>query len=216
MKEIARFQFITNHDFSILEQVQAVADAGGTWVQLRIKDRNRAEAELPKLVDVAKRLGLCTIINDYVDLAYHLEADGIHLGKSDTRVSDARRFLGKDKIIGVTINSPIDLTEVLYESINYIGLGPYRYTSTKRNLDPLLGIAGVKNVCGYAQKLCPHMPIVVVGGIQKEDVAEIQQAGAYGVAVSSAVTRAGSPVSEIQEFIASLYGEKDEKKINLG
>lgn len=213
MNKIERLQYITNDDFGLLDQLALLASAGAKWVQLRIKERERAELELPKLVEKSKSWGFTVIVNDYVDLALELDADGVHLGKKDTGIDLARKILGPDKIIGVTINSPEDLSQVVHKSINYIGLGPLRYTSTKSNLEPLLGYDGVGRICKQASMLCPSIPVIVVGGVIASDVSTIKDLGAFGVAVSSGITRAPVPEEEVAKFLMLLEGINNEREI---
>jgi thiamine-phosphate pyrophosphorylase len=126
------------------------------------------------------------IINDYYKIAKEVESDGVHLGKMDCCPSEVRAYLGPAFIIGGTANTLEDCKNLLAKKVDYIGLGPYQFTETKKQLSPVLGIAGYKRLLGV---LNTKTPIIAIGGIGLETVGEIIKTGIYGIALSGAITK---------------------------
>src|SRR5690606_21150930 len=126
-----------------LHNLKKVCEAGGKWIQLRLK--NVEEEKYIAIAEQAKKIcdafGSKLIINDTVSIALKINADGVHLGKNDMPPAKAREILGSQKIIGATANTLNDCIELHNQSVDYIGLGPYRFTTTKENLSPILGLA---------------------------------------------------------------------------
>src|SRR5882757_8160274 len=142
--KISGLNFITRDETSMthLEQVEAACRAGIRWIQLRMKQAD--EVTFRETALAARKIcdtWDCTlIINDRVELAVEVGAHGVHVGKGDLSVGEARRLLGRDVIIGGTANTMDDIREHYRQGADYIGLGPYQWTSTKKNLSPLLGL----------------------------------------------------------------------------
>lgn len=128
------------------------------------------------------------IINDSIDTAKHVGAEGVHLGLQDADVSLARSVLGNNKIIGGTANTIQHIQQRIAEKCNYIGLGPFRYTETKQNLSPLLGLAGYQSILNQISKDEITIPIYAIGGILLSDIDPILNTGIYGLAISGALT----------------------------
>jgi thiamine-phosphate pyrophosphorylase len=194
-----RIQFISQGN-NITEQLTSVhkaLDAGCRWIQLRCKWGT--EIELRELAGKVKLL--CSeynaqfLINDHVNLTLDTEADGVHLGLDDLPIQEARRILGNHRIIGGTANTLQHLQRRIEEGCNYIGLGPLRFTPTKQNLSPILGIQGYKNLLSSVD---PSIPIIAIGGIQAMDIEELLEAGVYGVAISGAIVNAANPKTLIE------------------
>jgi thiamine-phosphate pyrophosphorylase len=176
--------------FSHIEQVQRLLDAGSNWIQLRQKrgcekEKLLAAKEAAKLAQSYKAI---LIVNDSPQIALESGASGVHLGLGDCPVSDARKLLGEHAIIGGTANTPLQAKQRQTEGCDYIGLGPWRATSTKENLSEVLGESGVKRVA--AMNL--GVPVVVIGGIAVQDVKKIFELGVHGIAVSSGIVAAGN------------------------
>ena len=194
-----------------ISQAQATGDhlpairrslaAGCKWIQLRIKDQ--PTSIILEQAIAAKALcmhhGAKLIVNDYPEIASEAEADGLHLGLQDMPVSVARKIVGQSMIIGGTANTIQDVQHRIAEGVNYIGLGPYRFTRTKHNLSPILGTEGIEAI--IRQLVDPAVPVIAIGGITAEDVKEIMQTGVYGVALSSAITHAKNP----EALLGQLY-----------
>ncbi|MDE6294557.1 MAG: thiamine phosphate synthase [Muribaculaceae bacterium] len=198
-------QYITNTDCgkSVIEQVMAVLEGGCRWVQLRMKDASKEEvAEVAKQVkELCDPVEAYLIINDYVDVCRDVNASGVHLGKDDMVPSKARLELGPLAIIGVTANSYEDIIAVRSLDIDYIGIGPYRETTTKKNLAPVLGLEGETELCMKMESERIETPRVAVGGIRLEDVQPLLEAGLNGIAVSGAIANAEDMVEATREFI---------------
>lgn len=171
-------------------------------MQLRMKDTPLQEIEsVARQVQMLCRQYHATfIIDDHVELALKVRADGVHLGKKDMPVGQARRILGKDYIIGGTANSFEDVLMHYQSGADYIGCGPFRYTTTKKNLSPILGLEGYADIVARMQKEGIYLPIVAIGGITAEDIPSIMQTGVSGIAVSGTVLRAPNPVEEMRRM----------------
>lgn len=201
-------QFITNTESRIApaEQVKAVIRGGCRWVQIRMKDAS--DEEITKVVEDVKPLCLETetflILNDRVELAKQLNVGGVHLGKNDMLPAKARAYLGAAAVIGVTANTIDDVKSVRSLDIDYIGIGPYADTRTKKNLSPILGLEGIRAVTTGMRQLGVEFGNVAVGGIKLEDVEPLMQAGANGIAVSGAIANAPDIEKATVEFLEKL------------
>lgn len=203
-------QFITNTDVSldVVGQIKEAIAGGCRWIQIRMKEAS--DEEIAKVVEQIKPLCLETesflILNDRVELAKKLDVGGVHLGKEDIPPSQARMKLGPGAVIGVTANTFDDIKAISSLDIDYIGVGPYRTTTTKRNLAPILGLEGIRDIVKQCREVEINNPIVAVGGIRQEDVLPLMQAGVNGIAVSGAIAGAEDPKKATEEFI-SLLGQ---------
>ena len=203
---ISRLHYITQDlpDFSHAQLAEFACKGGAYWVQLRVKNKSFDEwmkiAEETKLV--CKKYGTKLIINDHVQIAKEIGADGVHLGKEDMNPKEARKILGNNFIIGGSSNTMDDVKWLMENGVDYIGVGPYRFTSTKENLNPILGLTGISNIITQLPN-CP-IPIIAIGGIKLEDVELLMQTGIHGVAVSSAVNLAEDKSGMVKKFINIL------------
>ncbi len=192
------FQFITDGDGvrDTVSQAINVLQGGGRWIQVRMKGSDAGEVRetLQELLPHCQEYGATLIVDDLVELAG--VCHGVHLGQKDTPVDEARRLLDREKIIGLTVNTPEQMRESFHSLPDYYGVGPYRFTTTKKNLAPVLGLAGIRRLAGIAKA-----PIVAIGGITAEDLPPIMEAGATGVAVSSIITRSADPVAMTGKFV---------------
>ena len=198
-------QFITNYheNISLTEQTEYVLEAGCRWVQLRLKGADDAEIYM-----VGKALrALCDqyeatlILDDVVRMVPVIGADGVHLGKQDMPVDEARKLLGPDKIIGGTANTFEDVERLAQQGANYIGCGPFRFTTTKKNLSPLLGLEGYAAILEQMQQKQIDLPLIAIGGITTEDVPDLVALGVSGIAVSGAILEAPKPEVMMRRFI---------------
>lgn len=135
--------------------------------------------------EICRRHGALFLVNDNVDIALELDADGVHLGKEDMNPLEARKILGYTKIIGGTCNTFEDVVARFRQQVDYIGLGPFTYTSTKKRLSPILGIEGYRNILDACRKAGIHIPIHAIGGIRENDIQPILSTGVTGIALSS-------------------------------
>jgi thiamine-phosphate pyrophosphorylase len=192
MKEIAPLHFITQpvQGLSYPELVDQVCTAGVRWVQLRLKGVSFLDwLGIARSVKwVCQRHGAALIINDNPYVAKEVRADGVHLGQKDMDPVEARKLLGAQSIIGGTANTLEQALALSMKQVDYIGLGPLRFTSTKEELSPVLGVEGVQQVIEGLRAGQVNTPVVVIGGIESADLPLLKRHGAHGVAVSSAIT----------------------------
>ena len=142
------------------------------------------------------------IIDDHVELAQKLHADGVHLGLKDMPVAEARQVLGEEFLIGGTANTFEDIVRHWQGGADYIGCGPFRHTDTKKNLSPLLGLEGYARLMKQMQEAGIPLPVVAIGGITRADIPAIMETGVRGIALSGTVLRADDPVQEMREILA--------------
>lgn len=198
-------QFITHYTekYTYLDSVKIALEGGCKWVQLRIKDATDAEV-LPVAVQ-AQRLcrdaGATFIIDDRVDMVKQIGADGVHLGLGDMPIAEARKILGEKFIIGGTANTFENVKAHYQASANYVGCGPFRFTTTKKKLSPVLGLEGYRSIVSKMKEQGIDIPIVAIGGITAEDIPQIMQTGVTGIALSGTVLRAEDPVAEMRRII---------------
>lgn len=198
-------QFISHYTerYSYLDSIRMALDGGCRWVQLRMKDA--ADDEVRRVAEEAQRwcrdAGATFIIDDRVELVWQIGADGVHLGKNDMPVDEARALLGDNFIIGGTANTFDDIRSHYEAGANYIGCGPFRFTTTKKGLAPVLGLEGYTYLINRAREEGINLPIVAIGGITAEDIPAIMSTGVSGVALSGTVLRAENPVEEMKKLI---------------
>ena len=189
---LSKIQYISQGT-TVEEQIQnisTVLEAGCKWIQLRFKNASKDEfkATALKAKQLCKEFEATFIINDHVALAKEIDADGVHLGLTDTSIENARSILGFDKIIGGTANTLEDVLQRIEEKCDYVGLGPYRFTSTKEKLSPILGLQGFKEIVKQLDMTDKNIPIYAIGGIELNDIDAIIDAGIYGIALSGILT----------------------------
>ena len=204
---IERIQFITNDFTRPHWENAALACKGGIrWVQLRVKDTDddtwKEIAE--KTQDVCVRYGAKFIINDNVALAKTLLADGVHVGLTDMPLAHARALLGESFIIGGTANTLDDVRKHHQTSGDYVGLGPLRFTDTKKKLSPILDITGYQTIMDQLSSAKIDIPIIAIGGIQLSDIKPLMQTGIFGVAISSLVTSATDPEGMAAKLVQEI------------
>lgn len=174
-----------------LYNIQKTLDNGCDWIQLRFKNGNYNDllAVAEKTKQLCSQYKATFIINDKVDLAYQMEADGVHLGLDDMRIKDARAILGNQKIIGGTANTFEHVLQRVNENCDYIGLGPFRFTTTKEKLSPILGLEGYKTILNQMVEQDIKTPLIAIGGITLEDVDSLIATGIHGIAISGSLTQ---------------------------
>ncbi|WP_410005284.1 thiamine phosphate synthase [Aequorivita nionensis] len=185
-----------------LENIQKACNAGTELVQLRLK--GISEKKILKAAQEAREITAHfqtrLIINDYYKIAKEVKADGVHLGKTDSCPTVARKHLYSWQIIGGTANTIQDCETLLDKQVNYISLGPFRATKTKTDLPPLLGLAGYTAITGV---LKTGTPIIGVGDITTDDITDILATGISGVAVSRAITRNFNSIKLFNELLSA-------------
>lgn len=222
-------QFITHYTerYSYIDSARIALEGGCRWIQLRMKDADETLLEETALIvqQMCKNYDATFIIDDNVHLCKKIKADGVHLGKNDMPIAEARKILGDDFIIGATVNTFDDVIktqnhivaetqsrdastiqnneqDVVDTSINlaklgvpdYFGCGPFRFTSTKKNLAPILGLDGYREIMKKMKENNIDIPLVAIGGITNDDVPELMKTGIDGIAISGSVLRAENPV----------------------
>lgn len=183
--------------------VEDACEAGVSYLQLRMKNKMKAEREQIALnvQAICKKTNTTFIINDYVALAKEIGADGVHLGKNDMSPTEARAILGDNKIIGGTANNWDDVQRLAAQKVDYIGLGPFRFTQTKENLSPILGVAGYAEILAQMQKKRINIPIIAIGGILLADTHILREIGVSGIAISSAINLAEDRIVAAKHFL---------------
>lgn len=197
-------QEIENKSHSQLAEEACLA--GIRWVQLRVKNKTLEEWEqialLTKAVTDFYQVKL--IINDSLQVALSIGAHGVHLGKQDMSVAEAKKNVPPGFIVGGTANTFEDIVRLHAEGADYIGLGPFRFTATKEKLSPVLGLEGYRKIIHQCLLNNIHIPVIAIGGIVPEDVPELIGTGVSGIAVASAISLATDKKSVVERFKAHL------------
>ena len=199
-------QFITHYTntISYLDSVRLALEGGCRWVQLRMKGASEEEM-LPVALEaqrMCREAGATFIIDDHVELVRRIGADGVHLGKNDMPIDEARSILGSGFIIGGTANTFDDVLMHHRRGADYIGCGPFRFTTTKEKLSPVLGLEGYRSIMEQMKAAGLDMPVVAIGGITAADIPSIMATGVTGIALSGGVLRAADPAAEMARLIA--------------
>lgn len=170
-------------DVSLYEQVEQTLKGGTTFVQLREKDLPYEDflQEGKEIQELCKKYQVPFVINDNVQLAKELDTDGVHIGQDDMEISEARNLIGNDKILGVSVQTVEDAIFAEKEGADYLGVGAVFSTSTK--LDAVdVSYQMLKEICSAVK-----IPVVAIGGINKNNILDLQNSGICGVAVVSAI-----------------------------
>ena len=202
-------QFITHYTerYTYLDSVRIALEGGCRWIQLRMKEASPKEIRPIALEALAlcRKYNATFIIDDHVEIAKQIKADGVHLGKLDMPITKARKTLGKDFIIGGTANTFEDIQMLYKDGADYIGCGPFRYTTTKKKLSPVLGLEGYRHIISQMKKTNIHLPIVAIGGITPKDIPSLMETGITGIALSGSILRAERPIDEMKETIKTIH-----------
>ena len=207
-----KLQFITHpsSETDAIRQVREAIEGGCRWVQLRWK--NASEQQIisagKEIADICRKHNLIFILDDHVELVEICGADGVHLGKNDMAISEARHILGPHTIIGATANTTDDIMEALRSGADYIGYGPFRFTTTKKNLSPVLGLNGYRLATGFLKENGISAPIVAIGGITASDISEVIRTGVNGIAMSGCIINAHDPIAETAGIINLINQSK--------
>ena len=200
-----KLQFITHPtgNLSVVDGARKALEGGCRWIQLRWKD-----ASTGQLIDAGREIAaMCRrhnatfIIDDHVSLVHHLRADGVHLGQNDMTVSHARAILGPMKIIGATANTLPQMVQAKKQGADYIGLGPFRFTQTKKNLSPVLGLEGYRT---HLSSFNTDIPVVAIGGITDPDIPPLMSTGISGIALSSTILSDYDPAARTAAILSII------------
>jgi thiamine-phosphate pyrophosphorylase len=197
--------FITHQTekYDYLQSIEIALKGGCTQIQLRMKNATFAEVEhiARKAKILCDKHGADLYINDHPQICLKVNATGVHLGKTDMTPIEARAILGDKYKIGGTANTFYDIMKLAKQNIDYIGLGPFRFTTTKNNLDPVLGLDEYRQIISLCKDSKINQPILAIGGITINDIPSIMQTGVSGIAMSSAILNAQDPVKETKEIL---------------
>jgi len=206
------FQFITHRTerYDEIAGAQAALEGGCRWIQLRMKGASDAEfLQVGRpLIRLCRRYGATCILDDRAELVVPLEADGVHLGRNDMPVAEARRLLGPGRRIGATANVFADIERAAMQGADYIGLGPFRFTQTKSGLSPILGLEGCRSILERCREAGIAIPVVAIGGITADDIGPLLATGVSGIALSGALLGADDPVAETRKIVTILNSYK--------
>jgi thiamine-phosphate pyrophosphorylase len=202
LQYISQGQTPTDH----LNNIKDVLEAGVRLVQLRLKniDHQVYEEYAHKAKELCKPYNAQLIINDNPLVAGKCNADAVHLGLDDMRIDEARKHLNRT-IIGGTANTYEHVKQRCAEQVHYIGLGPYRFTTTKEKLSPVLGMEGYAKIIKQMREDNLRTPVYAIGGIELKDIKDIVGTGVYGIAVSGLLTHSKDKQNLVKEINKLLY-----------
>ncbi|WP_421919125.1 thiamine phosphate synthase [Marinifilum sp.] len=192
-RAIPKIQYITQ-DHAVLShsmQAKLAFENGIEAVQIRMKNSSKEEIfeEASKALQYANDQKGTLIINDSIEIAKEIGAHALHLGLKDTPIDEARKILGKEIIIGGTANTLNDIILQKSRGADYVGVGPFRHTTTKKNLSTIVGMEGYQKILSEMNEKEIEIPLVAVGGILLDEIEELQHAGMHGVAISGALLK---------------------------
>lgn len=201
-------QFITHPSdrYSIAEEVQMALEGGCRWIQLRLKDASDEEfvSVAQEVIPLCQEAKAFLVFDDRVELAVKMNVHGVHLGKTDMPPRQAREIMGAEAIIGCTANTAEDILALKGVDVDYVGLGPFRTTTTKKNLSPVIGLDGYGRIMTEIRSAGSKLPVVAIGGITADDIEPLIAAGVNGVALSGAIINAPDPVAYTREIMNTL------------
>jgi thiamine-phosphate pyrophosphorylase len=201
-----RLQFLTL-DASPLahpEQARAALRGGVRWIQVRAKGRPEAEwvALARAVVELCREHGATCVVNDSPRVARLAGADGVHLGAEDATPAEARRELGEAAIVGATLNFPAHLDRLGATRVDYVGVGPFRPTTSKAKLAP---VHSADSLAALIVAAAPR-PAFAIGGVTAADFPAVRALGAHGIAVSGAIALAADPEAAARALVAAVAG----------
>ena len=185
----------------MVRTARLAAENGATVVQLRAPNWKKRQWLITarELKSVLKPFGVPLIINDHIDIALAVDADGVHVGQDDLPVAEVRRLIGPDKWLGLSVTNAEQLAEVPYGSVDYLGIGPVYPTGTKSDAAPVVGVPAFAELVAASR-----LPVVAIGGIQASNCQSLMQAGAKGVAVVSAICGQVDPARATKVLLEKL------------
>lgn len=192
---------VTDEDLAgprgVVETVRAAVEGGVTLVQHRCKHGSTRDfvATASALIEILRPRGIPLIINDRVDVALAVDADGVHVGQNDMRVAKVRELIGPDRILGLSAAQMEELTPEELGPIDYLGVGPVFATTTKPNAPDPIGFEHLGRI-----KAAAGLPVVAIGGLKPEHVEPTLAAGADGLAIVSAIMAAEDPAKAARDF----------------
>jgi len=205
---ISGLYFITDSRLTkqgIAADVEQVIKAGCRLIQYREKEKNTSEMvkEATQLAKLCKANTTLFIINNRVDIALAVDADGVHIGQSDMAVETARKLLGKNKIIGKSTHSVEEAVQAEKQGCNYVSVGPVFHTNTKKDAGKPVGVELVTKI-----KKAVNLPVVAIGGINEENLEQVLKAGPDSIAMISAIACSPSPEKAAKTIIEKIQAFK--------
>lgn len=200
---------VTDRSFSrersTLEIVQAAVRGGVSVVQLREKDLCTRDfyLEATRIREFLRSVKVPLIINDRIDIALAVHADGVHLGQEDMPIKIARKILGPDRIIGLSVNQPEEINEESFEFADYLAISPVFSTATKSDITPPWGLEGLRRARGLTD-----LPLVAIGSMTVENATEVVVAGADCLAVVTAIVSADDPAEATRALVKRVQEGK--------
>lgn len=206
--ELPRTMFIShqNSNFDYVSGCKEALRGGIRFVQLRMKDASDDDVlAIAKILrpECDKYAALLTV-DDRINLLETGLFDGVHLGKNDMPIAEAKKLTGNNFLLGATCNTADDVFAAIADGADYIGMGPFRFTTTKKNLSAILGLEGYSNIMQKLQSRGLKMPIYAIGGITVDDLENIKQTGIYGVAISSVILESQKPNDTIKQILKTF------------
>ncbi len=198
---IGRLHVLTDYffqqEFSHEILAELAIEGGADAIQFRQKSgslRHKLWAA-KKTAEVCHKTNTQLIIDDHIDITQAVGAHGVHLGRTDFPIADARAILGSERLIGATANSLREVEIAAAAGADYIGFGPVYYSGSKANLASIQGLQGLKSACEMVD-----IPVIAIAGITADRVPEVMAAGAYGIAIMSAISTATDPREATRAF----------------
>lgn len=209
--EALGYYFINNRKLSRKPVIETIADAirgGAKAIQYREKDLPMTEViqQAREVSELCREKGVLLIINDHIDVAVSIDADGIHIGQRDAKYAEAREAMGPDKIVGVSASSVAQAVAAAEAGADYVGIGPIFHTYTKRDAGRAIGLSTITQA---KSKL--SIPIVGIGGITLENCASVIRAGADGVCAISDVIGSDDIAERVSEYLRLVADAKSGK-----
>lgn len=193
-------------DTTLMDQVKEALEGGITFLQLREKHLSKEEfiKEAREMKELSKEYKVPFVINDNIEVALAVDADGVHIGQDDMSVEEARKLLGEDKIIGVSAHNVEEAIKAQKGGADYLGVGAVCATSTKKDAN-VVSKEEIKKICHTVE-----IPVVAIGGIKKENIKTLEETDVDGVAVVSAIF-AAKDIKEDTKQLRSLVEEMKQK-----
>lgn len=202
---LPRVYFIThrNERFTYLDSARLALDSGIRLIQLRMKDADKEEIKstAEELQTICNSYNATLILDDHVEIVRELNLDGVHLGLKDMPIKEAKCILNSCQITGATANEYRHISSAFEQGADYIGLGPFRFTRTKSNLSPVLGLESSEKILSQCRANNINLPIYAIGGIEIRDIENLVNAGFYGIAVSSLILDSEHPADTARRVV---------------
>jgi thiamine-phosphate pyrophosphorylase len=184
-------------DRTLLQIVASAVDGGAKVIQYRDKDAStrRMVETAGAMVGLCREKGVCFLVNDRVDVALAVDADGVHVGQDDMPAGLARRLIGPDRLLGVSVHDAAEINQAKRDGADYVSLSPIFATPTKADHQEPLELDGIRRLAAVSR-----LPVVAIGGIHRDNAAQVIRAGALGICVVSAVMAAADPEAAAREL----------------